>query len=92
MRETSSSFLGVPSGFVESRRILPRKPTTSFTELGELRNREILACADVQDLRIVIFLHQKEASFRQIVDVEKLAPRCARTPEVTSASPCTFAW
>ena len=78
---TSSSLRGVPSGLLRSKTSSPRKPTMSAIERGELRDRDVLAAADVDDLGRVVALHEEAQRVGQVVDVEELAARRARAPD-----------
>jgi hypothetical protein len=46
----------------------------SSYERGQVRNGEILADTDVQQVGRIVIVHQKASGIGEIVDVKKLAP------------------
>src|SRR6266404_4977253 len=68
----------------------PFKAHTTFNVFSEFSNRYVVTGADI-DMRLAGIVPQKmEAGVGEIVDVEKLASRCAAAPDDDLGSACHF--
>src|SRR4029077_4236059 len=54
-------------------------PRHSVRELGD---RQVLSPADVDELGVVVTLHEEQAGVRQVVNVQYLAPRRTAAPDL----------
>ena len=81
-RLVSSARRGWPSGLVASQRISPSKPVSSDDQLDQLADRDLPPDAEVDRLRAVVALGGEDDPLGGVVDVEELARRAARAPDL----------
>ena len=79
--ETSRSLRGVPSGLRRVPGEFALESDDVANQFGQFADGDVFAATDIDDLGRVVFLEQEKAGLGQIIDMQKFAPRFARTPD-----------